>query len=85
MAFKFKVDVSYPDRVFLTKGGWRPYDAEKTGDAVVYSGKVLDGKDHNVHGQPCDSISFILKFSDEDNPIIDHYQVCGVRHGGYEM
>ena len=83
-SYKFKVDVSYPDRVFHTKDEWRPYDAANTGNAVVYSGKILEGKGHNVHGQPCDSIAFVIKFSDETDDTIDHYQVCGIRHGGYE-
>lgn len=80
--YKFKVDIYYPGRTFHTTDGWTPYDAENTGNAVIYSGKIMEGMGHNVHGQPCDSISFILKFSDDD-PSIDHYLVHGIRHGGY--
>ena len=81
--YKFKVDIYYPERTFHTTDGWRPYDAAETGNAVIYSGKIMEGMGHNVHRQPCDSISFILKFSDDD-PSIDHYLVHGIRHGGYE-
>ena len=91
--FKFKVDICYPDRTFLTKGGWRPYYAEvaedddEPGNAVIYGGKVLEGQGHNVHGNPCDSIAFILKFDDDPYPAAygyDHYLVTGIRYGGYE-
>ena len=84
-AFKFKVDVNYPQRTFSCPA--TDYDAAGTGTAVVTDGKVLEGKAINLHGQPNDSIVFYVDFSDGT----EYYQAYGFskfmftgqRHSGF--
>lgn len=79
-AFKMKVDVNYLDRTFSCPE--EDYDADGSGTAVVTNGKVLENAALNLHGMPNDSITFDIKFSDDDNGLT--YRISGQRYTGFK-
>ena len=82
--FQFLVDIDYATRTF--RADTRDYDAAGSGTAVVTNGKILEGAGKNLHGAPCDSISFEISFNDDAYPEkygFDHYLVSGTKHTGF--
>ena len=82
--FKFLVDIDYNAKTFSATS--RDYDAAGSGKAVVTNGKILLGAGKNLHGVPCDSITFEISFDDDSYPAkygFDHYRVEGVKHAGF--
>ena len=83
-AYKFLVDIDYNARTFSASA--RDYDADGSGQAVVTDGKILENAGKNLHGVPCDSISFYISFSDDEYPEAygyAKYHVSGVKHSGF--
>ncbi len=83
-AFQFLTDINYNAKTFSATE--RDYDAAGTGKAVLNNGKIMLGAGKNLHGAPCDSISFEISFSDDDYPTkygFDHYRVEGIKHSGF--
>ncbi len=78
-AFTMKVDVDYANRLFSCSQ--KDYDAAGTGTAVITNGKVLEGACKNLHGMPNDSITFDIKFSDDDPSCA--YRISGQRYTGF--
>ena len=78
---KFKVPVNYATKTFTCESKcYNPYVAG-SGNAVVTEGAVLEDKGHNIHNLPCDSISFKIKFDDDNNHLT--YLIHGIRHSGF--
>lgn len=77
-AFKFKTPINYTAKTFSC--GATNYDVTQPGigNAVMTDGQILLGKGHNIHGLPCDSIAFKIKFSDDNKNRT--FFVTGVRH-----
>ena len=85
-AYKFKVSVNYPERSFGTENSWVPYDAEETGNALIFDGKIEENGALSEHDLPIDKISFSVKFDDDEDAEdygYDHFLVVGSRHTGY--
>ncbi len=83
-AFQFLVDIDFNAKTFTAAE--RNYDAAGTGKAVLTNGKIMLGAGKNLHGMPCDSISFEISFSDDEYPAkygFDHYRVEGLKHSGF--
>ena len=59
---------------------YNPSNAE-AGNVELLEGQVLLNQGKNLHGLPCDSICYKVKFSDDDNGLT--YRVSGVRHSGF--
>jgi len=56
------------------------------GTATITDAKIMLGVAKNLHGMPCDSISFIISFSDDKYPAqygYAAYRVYGTRHTGF--
>ena len=53
----------------------------KAGHVEFLKGQVLYGQGKNLHGIPCDSICYTVKFDDDSDGFI--YRVSGVRHSGF--
>ena len=54
--------------------------------ATISDAKILLGQGHNIHGLPCDSISFYISFTDDPYAAKYGYakhHVSGVRHTGF--
>ena len=82
--FQFLVDIDFNAKTFVA--GERDYDAAGSGKAVLTNGKIMLGAGKNLHGVPCDSISFEISFNDDDYPAkygFDHYLVAGVKYSGF--
>lgn len=66
-----------------TDGNGNPLEA---GQAVITNGKIMPGAGKNLHGVPCDSISFEISFTDDPYPArygFDHYRVEGTKYSGF--
>ena len=89
--YKFKVNIDYDAGTFsATDVVYHPdfYDLEEDEreTATITDGKIMLGKGHNIHGLPCDSISFYIEFSDDPYGSAYGYAkhlVTGVRHSGF--
>ncbi len=82
--FQFLTDIDYSAKTFTATE--RDYDAAGSGKAVLTNGKILLGAAKNLHGAPCDSISFEISFSDDEYPAkygFDHYRVEGTKYSGF--
>lgn len=77
--FKIKIPVNYNARTFACDT--KPYDSKNSGDATITDGKVLENAGKNIHGMPCDSIVFNIKFSDDKNGLT--YRLSGTRYAGF--
>lgn len=79
---KMKVSVDYAAKTFSAPANtsYNPSDAD-AGNVELLEGKVLIGQGKNIHGLPCDSICYKVKFDDDQNGLT--YQVSGVRHSGF--
>lgn len=82
-AYKMIVNIDYDKRTFWCD--WKDYDAAGTGQAIITDGKIVENGGVNEHGKPTDSISFYIKFSDDDYAGVyyDRMWVHGVRHSGF--
>lgn len=78
-SFKFKCPINYRDRSFSCEGV--DYDQKGSGKTTVTGGKILNGAGKNLHGNPVDSISFYMTFTDDDQALT--YHVTGIRHEGW--
>ena len=76
---QLKVGVNYAARTFSCPE--KAYAPDAKGKCVITEGKVLENQGHNIHGMPCDSIVFKVKFDDDENGLT--YQISGVRHSGF--
>lgn len=79
---QMKVNVDYAAKTFSAAAGssYNPSNAE-AGNVELLEGQVLLSQGKNLHGLPCDSICYKVKFSDDDNALT--YRISGVRHSGF--
>ncbi len=79
---KMKVAVDYAAGTFAAKENtsYNPSSSE-AGNAEFLKGQVLFNQGKNIHGMPCDSICYTVKFDDDSNGLI--YRVSGIRHSGF--
>lgn len=79
---KMKVSVDYAAKTFTAPANtsYNPADS-KAGNVELLEGKVLLGQGKNLHGLPCDSICYKVKFDDDDYGFT--YRVSGIRHTGF--
>ncbi len=79
---KMKVSVDYNAATFAAKENtsYDPSNAE-AGNVEFLKGQVLYNQGKNIHGMPCDSICYTVKFDDDSNGLI--YRVSGIRHTGF--
>ena len=54
---------------------------DEAGNVEFLKGQVLYNQGKNLHGMPCDSICYTVKFDDDSYGYI--YRVSGVRHTGF--
>ena len=82
-AYKMIVNIDYDKRTFWCDE--KDYDADGSGTAIITDGKIVENGGVNEHGKPTDSISFYIKFSDDDYAGVyyDRMWVHGVRHSGF--
>lgn len=82
--YQFLVDINYSAKTFAASE--RDYDADGSGKAVVTDGKIMEGAAKNLHGAPCDSISYYISFSDDEYPAnygYAKYHISGTKHTGF--
>lgn len=79
---KMKVVVDYKAKTFSAPANtsYNPTNAE-AGNVELLEGKVLLGQGKNLHGLPCDSICYNVKFDDDNYKFT--YRISGVRHSGF--
>lgn len=79
---QMKVNVDYAAKTFSVAAGssYNPSNAE-AGNVELLEGQVLLNQGKNLHGLPCDSICYKVKFSDDENALT--YRISGVRHSGF--
>lgn len=82
-AYKMIVNINYENRTFWCDE--KNYDAAGSGTAIITDGKIIENGGLNEHGMPTDSISFYIKFSDDEYADVyyDRMWVHGVRHSGF--
>lgn len=82
--FRFLVNIDYNAMTFSCDSV--DYDADGSGKAIVWNGKIMHGAAKNLHGVPTDSIVFEINFNDDGYPAkygFDHYRVEGTRYSGF--
>ena len=82
-AYKMIVNIDYDNRTFWCDE--KDYDDVGTGTAIITDGKIIENGGKNEHGMPTDSISFYVKFNDDDlaGVYYDRLWCHGVRHSGF--
>lgn len=79
--FQLKVAIDYSARTFSCSSKPYYYEDASSANCVITNGKILENQGHNIHGLPCDSITFNITFDDDQNGLI--YRISGVRHSGF--
>lgn len=81
--FKNKINVNLTDLTFSATDAQNEYYDMKV---TIKDGKILLGAATTPSGMPADSITFVVTFSDDDNPGkygFDAYRISGFRYTGF--